>query len=410
VNPANVYDLKFFDANTGLICATGGIVYRTTNGGNNWVVLSGYKLLYGMEKIDSTALYAYGRNYNAYDLIYRTFNRGQTWDSVSISGSATYSGISFINRDTGWVSAFGSVPVISMTTNGGVTFIQQTTQVGWGKIFFLKYKINGGYYGWATGSGETWKTTNTGTSWFRIISTFGPSGGQFYFKDTNYGWFASGDNYLYITTNSGYNWLIITMPTYYGIGSGNLIKFFKLVSNEKIYGTYASRNFGGGIYRGIIWVSFDGGINWNFQQPDSIYPFFNYAGIDFTDSSNGWSSNIHTTNGGGPIFISGINPSATNNSANYKLEQNYPNPFNPETVIEYSIPKASYVLLKVYDLLGREILNIKNSEYLQPGNYQTKINMDKANLTGGVYFYRLTAYDKNSGIAFTEAKKLIYIK
>ncbi len=131
VNPGDVNDLKFFDAYTGLICATGGKVYRTTDGGNNWVLQSGFKNLFGMEKIDSMALYAHGRNYNADDVIYRTFNKGQTWDSVA-GTSDSYSGISFINRDTGWVSAFTSGPVILRTINGGITLTQQTSQVGWG--------------------------------------------------------------------------------------------------------------------------------------------------------------------------------------------------------------------------------------------------------------------------------------
>ncbi len=46
----------------------------------------------------------------------------------------------------------------------------------------------------------------------------------------------------------------------------------------------------------------------------------------------------------------------------YSLSNNYPNPFNPSTTINYSIPKQSYVILKIYDILGKEIANLVNEE------------------------------------------------
>jgi len=406
VDPSSVYDLKFFDAYTGLICTTGGKVYRTTNGGNNWVLQSGFKNLFGMEKIDSMALYAHGRNYNASDVIYRTFNRGETWDSVA-GTSDSYSGISFINRDTGWVSAFKNGPVLLRTTNGGITLTQQTSQVGWGKVFFLKCKINGEYVGWANEESGTWKTTNSGNSWFNVTGLSGSD--KIYFINENTGWQIGHVDAIIITTNGGNNWSYIVMPTFFGIGSGNFIDSFDNY-NDTLFGTGASRYLGNLRYKGVIWKSTNAGYNWSIQQPDTSYPNVRYKGLDFIDSVRGWTSNLHTTNGGGPVFVSGINPNATNISADYKLEQNYPNPFNSETVIQYSLPKASDVTLSVYDMLGREVINIKNNEYEQPGNYQTKINISKTNLSGGVYFYRLTACEKYTDFVFSESKKLIYIK
>ncbi len=199
------------------------------------------------------------------------------------------------------------------------------------------------------------------------------------------------------------------MPTYFGIGSSNFLDFFKY-SNDTIYGTGGTRYVGTLRYKGVVWKSYDLGNNWSIQQPDTSYPYVVYEGIDFIDSARGWSSNLHTTNGGGPVFVSGVNQIATNISADYKLEQNYPNPFNSETIIQYSLPNASVVSLSVFDMLGREVINIINNENQQPGNYQTKIDMSKTNLSGGVYFYRLTACEKYTGFIFSESKKLIYIK
>jgi len=93
----------------------------------------------------------------------------------------------------------------------------------------------------------------------------------------------------------------------------------------------------------------------------------------------------------------------TENSIPYKYEiyQNYPNPFNPSTVIIFQIPKAGHVLLKIYDVMGREVQTIIN-ENLNPGKYET--TFDGHSLPSGVYFYKITT--KN----FSETKKMLMIK
>ena len=85
----------------------------------------------------------------------------------------------------------------------------------------------------------------------------------------------------------------------------------------------------------------------------------------------------------------------------FNLSQNYPNPFNPSTTIEFSIPQQSFVTLKVYDLLGREIASLVNKE-LQSGSYKTQFNA--SNLASGVYLYRLSAD------GFIQTKKLMLMK
>ncbi len=92
-----------------------------------------------------------------------------------------------------------------------------------------------------------------------------------------------------------------------------------------------------------------------------------------------------------------------NNSVitSFELSQNYPNPFNPSTTITYSIPVLSFVSLKVYDSIGREIAILVNKEKL-PGKYHYVF--DAHNLPSGVYFYRLQSDNFNS------TKKLLLIK
>jgi photosystem II stability/assembly factor-like uncharacterized protein len=85
----------------------------------------------------------------------------------------------------------------------------------------------------------------------------------------------------------------------------------------------------------------------------------------------------------------------------YSLYQNYPNPFNPTTTLSFALPLESFVSLKVYDVMGREVATIV-SEELSPGTYIRQWNA--ANMSNGIYFYRL-----NAG-SFTNTKKLILLK
>ena len=85
----------------------------------------------------------------------------------------------------------------------------------------------------------------------------------------------------------------------------------------------------------------------------------------------------------------------------YSLSQNYPNPFNPSTKIEFRIPKAGLVSLKIYDLLGREVKTLV-SEEMQAGNYT--ISFDASSLSSGIYFYTL-----NTG-EFISTKKMVLLK
>lgn len=68
------------------------------------------------------------------------------------------------------------------------------------------------------------------------------------------------------------------------------------------------------------------------------------------------------------------------------LYQNYPNPFNPSTTISFSIPEYSHVVIKVFDILGREVQEITNDNFYS-GKYQ--IIFDAGNLSSGIYFYQL---------------------
>jgi photosystem II stability/assembly factor-like uncharacterized protein len=85
----------------------------------------------------------------------------------------------------------------------------------------------------------------------------------------------------------------------------------------------------------------------------------------------------------------------------FRLYQNYPNPFNPISNIKYKIAKLGFVTLKIYDVLGKEVITLVN-EQQKPGVYD--IDFDGTNYSSGLYFYELTIGD------FRETRKMVLIK
>ncbi len=86
----------------------------------------------------------------------------------------------------------------------------------------------------------------------------------------------------------------------------------------------------------------------------------------------------------------------------YSLSQNYPNPFNPNTKISFDLPNDSKIKLIVYDLLGREVIRLINSEFKIAGRYT--IDFFGSNLSSGIYFYKIEAGD------FIATKKMVLLK
>ena len=85
----------------------------------------------------------------------------------------------------------------------------------------------------------------------------------------------------------------------------------------------------------------------------------------------------------------------------YALYQNFPNPFNPVTNIRYQLPNKSKVVMKIYNILGSEVMELL-SEQKESGVYETEF--DAKALSSGTYFYRMTAG------SFIETKKMILLK
>lgn len=153
---------------------------------------------------------------------------------------------------------------------------------------------------------------------------------------------------------------------------------------------------------------------------DSATGLYDYVGDDFNGqqrlglkdigsdeySSDSITRKPLTANDVGPYAEEIITLVETGSNTNLGLSsfilfQNYPNPFNPVTTIQYSIPQKSSIIIKIYDILGNEIITLVNEEK-QIGNYDVKFNASE--FSNGVYFYRLQAGD------FVATKKLVLLK
>ncbi len=95
----------------------------------------------------------------------------------------------------------------------------------------------------------------------------------------------------------------------------------------------------------------------------------------------------------------------------FKLSQNFPNPFNPTTKINYELPQNSFVSLKIFDALGREVRTLVNQQEVA-GYHEVSFSAD--NLSSGVYFYSISAGavdgNKSPNSGFRSLKKMILMK
>jgi len=150
----------------------------------------------------------------------------------------------------------------------------------------------------------------------------------------------------------------------------------------------------------------------DFQQYVNTYPRYSYTGsspvylsrrgqsdtqypTSLTQSYNRANIQLEIS------LITGIESNTVSIPAVYSLSQNFPNPFNPVTKINFSIPKQGYVNMKVYDVLGKEVMTLVN-EIRPAGNYDVDFN--GSNLASGVYFYRMETEN------FIDIKRMVLIK
>ncbi|MCC7158724.1 MAG: proprotein convertase P-domain-containing protein [Ignavibacteria bacterium] len=99
--------------------------------------------------------------------------------------------------------------------------------------------------------------------------------------------------------------------------------------------------------------------------------------------------------------FTGVNQIASEIPLKFMLHQNYPNPFNPVTSIKFAIPSSAFTVIKVYDIIGREVAKLVDKQ-LSAGTYE--VTFDGKDFASGVYFYRIESAD------FVDVKKMMLVK
>jgi hypothetical protein len=153
-----------------------------------------------------------------------------------------------------------------------------------------------------------------------------------------------------------------------------------------------------------VWISTDDGENWVIESSglETGYGILISYGINslgylFAGQEGGY---VYRTT----FTTIGIESLGTGIPSNYKLYQNYPNPFNPSTTIKFDVPpegtfQSVPTVLKIYDVLGREISTLVNESAtggLQPGSYQ--VRWDASGFSSGVYYCRFIRGDYSATI------------
>ncbi|MBZ0179606.1 MAG: T9SS type A sorting domain-containing protein [Melioribacteraceae bacterium] len=173
---------------------------------------------------------------------------------------------------------------------------------------------------------------------------------------------------------------------------------------DDIFTSVALDNFNNFLYAGTenngVFLSTNLGVTWN--EFNNGLTDFSITKLELSDSAPNliYAGTKHSGVWTVDHFV-GIENEFNQSLSEFKLSQNYPNPFNPSTIISYQIPANCYVNLKVFDLLGREIVTLVKG-YQRSGSYEIVFNASL--LSSGVYIYRLEAGK------FSEEKKLVLIR
>jgi len=412
-------DIFFMDHNTGFL--SGGLsvygahgprfgnMFRTINGGDTWE--SGLGLNAGIEKIRF-----FDKQRGALlteTAIYMTHNSGNNWtkrfennfDSSGFTFRGRNGDISFINEHT--VFAVGSA-VWEGDSTGAVVLGSTDNGANWGLILKYpdtaedNYHLNSIY----TNGSVTWLVGINGLilkyiypDSFTVINSHTDIPlRDVFFADTDHGWISGG----YINDQQSHTMLLQTKDggkTFREIPGFNY-EINDMVFTDSLHGWAVGED---GTRHGVIIATSDGGETWIPQKQDLSAPLNTVHFLEGIGWAVGYNGLILKTEDG----VTWDENSADNIFPEFfRLSQNYPNPFNPSTTIEFSLLKSEFVQLKVYNLLGKEVSTLV-SQKLHQGNHTYTFN--GKNLASGIYYYQLVA-GTGSGQRFREVKKMILLR
>ncbi|MCX7833825.1 MAG: YCF48-related protein [Ignavibacteria bacterium] len=380
----------FITSNIGFVAGDSGKILKTTNGGVNFVqVYTGtYERINSIYAINPFNLWAVGDN----GTMLKSTNGGESWvqyyyttnnlKQVYFIPNTNYG---YCVGDLGTILRTNEAPGIGGVGSGNqITAIPFNTQFSDGRtnLLYLASEINSIIGASAANIftiGFNFESVNTQTiNGLKIkmrnttqssLTGYTSTGWTTVF-DGN--WAPSATGVQFIPLQNQFIWsypnsLLIEICFNNSVGS----------TNSTVYSSNTGTNT---VYHNANNISGDGCVDITGGTASSIRPNLQFMWYPVTTE---------------------VTKKSTEIPKNFVLYQNYPNPFNPTTKISYDIPKSGFVIIKIFDILGREISKLVNS-YQEPGNYI--IEYDASDLPAGLYFYRLDCD------GFTDTKKMIIIK
>ena len=291
------------------------------------------------------------------------------------------------------------------TAAGGLlkTLFRSLALCGWATAISSAQTIpNAGFETWAAGNPTDWLASNILTIYVPVTQSTGARGGSFAVQGT----------VVPTPTGTGYTPILAA-----GVDGGGFPINFR---PEALHGWYKFSSDSGDAFSATLGLTKEGasigaGIFYSPTQYSAYSEFVvnvTYISDDIPDEASILIliANSQPAHVGSSFTLddlsfgpatTDVKEAGTGKPYSFALDQNYPNPFNPSTKIQFQIPEAQFVTLKVYNLLGQEVSTLVN-EQLQGGSYRAEF--DGSNLPSGTYFYRLQAG------GFSEVKKMAIAK
>jgi hypothetical protein len=356
--------------------------------------------------------------------VFLSTNNGISWSTVNTGLTNTYVGALTVSGTNLFAGTQGGV---FLSTDNGTSWNQVNTGLTYSSVRALAVS---GTNLFAGGDAGVFLSTNNGTSW-TVVNTGLTDSTVRALEVSGTNLFVGTWGGVFFSTNNGTSWSTINA----GLTDNALFVYAFAVTGVNLFagtwgGVFLSTNNGSSwtaVNTEHVWSLAVSGTNlfagtWN-GIFESICPL---PSISTSIISPGASTNayIHISSipvGGmnGKIIVVSNAPSSPDTITligygvltdvkenaeipkGYALSQNYPNPFNPSTTISFSLPSKSFVSLKVFDLIGRDVATIV-SEEMSAGSYSKQWNA--VNMSSGIYFYRLQVG------SFTETKKLVLLR
>jgi photosystem II stability/assembly factor-like uncharacterized protein len=404
--------------------AAGDNILTTSNGGSTWMQISD-----SFDKIKSIKFFDENIGFiicsGSESGIYKSFDGGYSWSNKNRSGGNS---IFFLNTSLGW--AAGANGLVLKSTDGGESWLPKNSGTSYelNQIIFYDANIGicvgeNGIILLSTDSGESWTIKSSGTN-EELKSTC--------FTNSNIIWATGSKGKILNSTDQGSTWVADTSLTrntintiyfvneYTGwVGGLNgaifkyseyplpveLVSFTANVNGNTVCLNWdtvtETNNLGFYIERLIP----NNNISWEtvtFIAGNGTSTVHNkYSFYDHFDTPCNISYRLKQVDYNGQFIYSNI-IEVEITASEFVLYQNYPNPFNPGTIINYNLPVAGYVTLKIFNSLGQVIETLVD-EYQEAGLY-SKLYTVNSTLSNGIYFYQLKTGN------FITTNKMSYLK